>query len=144
MVFYNQNMLHSYLVVCLIDTRIYGMYLNNSRTCAIRHLEFSDILWHLTKMYGPKVFLLARIKPVFFNILYNPTHLPGSLVCWIRQVPLYINTFHCLYFVQMCFQISTFSALFFMFQVSLGKYMAYCYVRSLLPWGSWPCLCTCE
>ena len=68
--------------------------------------EFSDILWHQTKIYGPKVFLLIKIKPEYSDILYNPTHLPGpwcvrldrfwypvqsgtfpwSLVCQIRQV----------------------------------------------------------
>ena len=52
--------------------------------------EFSDILWHPTKIYGPKVVLLTKIKPEYSDILYNPTHFPGPLVCWIRQVPLYI------------------------------------------------------
>jgi hypothetical protein len=42
-------------------------------------------------MYGPKVFLLTKIKPEYSSILYNSTHLPGSLVCRIRQVPLYIE-----------------------------------------------------
>ena len=51
---------------------------------------FSDILWHLTKIYSPKVFLLTKVKPEYFDILYNPTHLPGLFVCQIRQVPLYI------------------------------------------------------
>ena len=36
--------------------------------------EFSDILWHPTNIYGPKVFL---IKPEYSDILYNPTHFPG-------------------------------------------------------------------
>ena len=53
--------------------------------------EFSDILWHPTKIYGPKVFLLTKIKPEYSNILYNLTHFPGPLVCRIRQVPLYIH-----------------------------------------------------
>ena len=70
--------------------------------------KFSDILWRLTKIYGPKVhvFLLTKIKPEYSDILYNPTHFPGpwcvtldrfwhpvqsntfpwSLVCRIRQV----------------------------------------------------------
>ena len=48
--------------------------------------EFSDILWHLIKIYGPKVFLLIKIKPEYFDILYNPTHFPGPFVCQIRQV----------------------------------------------------------
>jgi hypothetical protein len=37
-------------------------------------------LWHLNFIYGPKVFLLTKIKPEFSNILYNPTHLPGPFV----------------------------------------------------------------
>ena len=48
--------------------------------------EYFNILWHLTKMYGPKVFLLTKIK-AYFNVLYNQTHFPSSLVCRIRQVP---------------------------------------------------------
>jgi len=51
--------------------------------------EFSDILWHLTKNYGTKVFLLTNIKPELSDMLYNPTHFPGLLVCRIRLVPLY-------------------------------------------------------
>ena len=50
--------------------------------------EFSDILWHPTKIDSPKVFLSTKIKPEYSDILYNPTHFPGSLVCLIRQ-------FHC-------------------------------------------------
>jgi hypothetical protein len=46
----------------------------------------SDILWHQSKMYGPKVFLLTEIKPEYSDILYNRTHFPGPLVCWIRLV----------------------------------------------------------
>jgi hypothetical protein len=41
--------------------------------------EFSDILWHPTKIYGPKVFLLTKIKPEYSDILYNLTHFPGLL-----------------------------------------------------------------
>ena len=52
--------------------------------------EFSDIMWHSTKVYGPKVFLLTKIKPERSDILYNPTHFPSPLVCRIRQIPLYI------------------------------------------------------
>ena len=52
--------------------------------------EFSDILLHTTNIYGPKVFLLTKIKPEYSNILYNRTHFPGPLVCWIGQVPLCI------------------------------------------------------
>jgi len=54
--------------------------------------EFSDILWHPAKNYGPKVFLLTKIKPEYSNILYNPTHFSGPW-CVIRQVPLYIFIF---------------------------------------------------
>jgi len=51
----------------------------------------SDTLFpHPTKIYGSKVFLLTKINPEFSNILCNPTHFPGPLVCQIRQVPLYI------------------------------------------------------
>jgi hypothetical protein len=50
--------------------------------------EFSDILWHLTKINGPKVFLLTKIKPKYSDILYNLTHFPVPLVSKIRQVPL--------------------------------------------------------
>jgi hypothetical protein len=55
-------------------------------TCAIRLPSFPDILWHLTKIYGPKVFLFTRIKPEYSDILYNLTQFPGPLVCQIRQV----------------------------------------------------------
>ena len=51
--------------------------------------EFSDILWHTTKMYSPKVFLLTKIKHELSDILHNLTHFPGTLLCRIRQVPLY-------------------------------------------------------
>ena len=30
-----------------------------------------------------------KIEPGYSNILYNPTHFPGPLVCRIGQVPLY-------------------------------------------------------
>ena len=42
-------------------------------------------------MYGPKVFLLTKIKSEYSDILCNPTHLAGQLVCRIRQVPLYTH-----------------------------------------------------
>ena len=48
--------------------------------------EFSDILWHPTKIYGPKVFLFIKIKPEYSDILYNLTLFPGPLVRRIRQV----------------------------------------------------------
>ena len=49
--------------------------------------EFSDILWHPTKMYRPKAFLFTKIKPEYSDILYNPIHFPGALVYRIRQDP---------------------------------------------------------
>ena len=51
--------------------------------------EFSDILWHPTKIYSPTVFLLTKIKPEYSDILYNPTHFPGPLMWQIWQVPQY-------------------------------------------------------
>jgi hypothetical protein len=56
-----------------------------SGTCAIGH---SDILWHPTKIYGPKVFRLAKIKPEYSDILYNPTHLSlmAILIILIKDV----------------------------------------------------------
>jgi hypothetical protein len=62
--------------------------------------EFSDILWHPTKIYGHQVFLLTKIKPECSDILYNPTHFPDPLVCRIRQVPLYL---YFLFFVSVIF-----------------------------------------
>jgi hypothetical protein len=53
--------------------------------------EFSDILWHPTKIYGPKAFLFTKIKAEYYDTLYNPTHFPVPLVCWFRQVQLYIR-----------------------------------------------------
>ena len=53
-------------------------------TCAIRYLNFP------TRIYGPIVFLLTEIKPEYSDMLYNPIHFTGSLVCWIRKGPLYI------------------------------------------------------
>jgi hypothetical protein len=32
-------------------------------------------------------YMLTKIKPEYYDILYNPTHFPGHLVCQIRQVP---------------------------------------------------------
>jgi hypothetical protein len=40
-------------------------------------------------MYGPKVFLLTKIKPEYSDIMYKQIHLPDPLVCQIRQVPLF-------------------------------------------------------
>ena len=53
--------------------------------------KFSDILWHPSKNYGPKVYLLTKINPEYWDILYNLTLFPGPLECQIRQVPLYIE-----------------------------------------------------
>ena len=48
------------------------------------------------KIYGPKVFLLSKIKPEYSNILHNPTHIPDPLVCRIGQLLLYlVYTFVC-------------------------------------------------
>jgi hypothetical protein len=30
------------------------------------------------------LFLLAKVKPEYSDILYNPTHFPGSVVCLIK------------------------------------------------------------
>jgi hypothetical protein len=47
------------------------------------------MLWHLTKIYSSKVFLLTKIKPEYSDTLYNPTYFPDPLVCRIRQIALY-------------------------------------------------------
>ena len=52
----------------------------------------SDILWHPTKIDGPKVVLLTKIKPEYSDIMSNPAHFPGPLVCRIIQVLLYVKT----------------------------------------------------
>jgi len=57
------------------------------KTNTVEHIQ-SDILLHPTTNYGPKVFLLTEIKPEYSDILYNPIHFPGPLVCRIKQVPL--------------------------------------------------------
>jgi hypothetical protein len=46
-----------------------------SDTWVFRHPVTSN-----TTIYGPKVFLLTKIKPENSNILYTPTHFTGSLV----------------------------------------------------------------
>ena len=48
--------------------------------CAIGHLSVSTS----DKKLGSKEFLLTKIKPEYSDILYNPTHFSGSLVCWIK------------------------------------------------------------
>jgi hypothetical protein len=81
-------------------TREMFQIVQDVRTCLIRHTKrpgkcfrlyrmsepVSDFLWHPTKIYDPKVLLLAEIKPQYSNILYNLTHFSGPLVCRIRQV----------------------------------------------------------
>ena len=47
----------------------------------------SDILWHPITIYGPKLFLLSKIK--YSGILCNPTYFPSTLVCRIRQATLH-------------------------------------------------------
>ena len=42
-----------------------------------------------------EVFLLTKIKPEYSDILYNPTHFPGPLVCRITQFPLYVERDTC-------------------------------------------------
>ena len=70
----------------------------DSRTCAIRHLSFQQdsrtcairdtwVFQHPVtsdKIDGSKEFLLTKIKPEYSDILYNPTHFPGPLVCRIK------------------------------------------------------------
>jgi hypothetical protein len=46
------------------------------------------ILWNSTKMYGPKIFLLTKLKPEYSDILYNPTHF---MVPWYVE----LDKFHC-------------------------------------------------
>jgi hypothetical protein len=58
-------------------------------------LEFSDILWHLIKIYGPKVFLLIKIKPEYFVnfsssyffIIPSPTKLRRDIVTLPSVLP---------------------------------------------------------
>jgi hypothetical protein len=49
-----------------------------SGTCAIRHRSFPTSC-DIRQFYGPKVFMLTKIKPEYSDILYHPTH---SLVPW--------------------------------------------------------------
>ena len=75
------------------DNRCYSMFWLSSLysgTCTIQRLSFPTSCDIRQKIYGPKVFLLTKIKPEYSDILYNPTHFPGPLQCRIRQVPLYI------------------------------------------------------
>jgi hypothetical protein len=50
----------------------------------IRHLSFPTSCDIRHKFMVPR-FLLTKIKPKYSDILYNPTHFPWPLVCWIRQ-----------------------------------------------------------
>jgi hypothetical protein len=63
--------------------------------------EFSDILWHPTKIDGPKVFLLTKIKPEYSDILYNLTHFVLKewkqvmcFVCFGEWVLVFKSTFN--------------------------------------------------
>jgi hypothetical protein len=58
--------------------------------------NFSNILWVRQKNYGPKIFLLTKIRPEYSNILHNPRHIPDPLVCRIGQVPLYLFYTFCM------------------------------------------------
>ena len=58
----------------------YTVELVQSNTWVFRHPVTSK------NIYGPKVFLLTKIKPKYSDILYNPTHFPGPMICQIRQV----------------------------------------------------------
>ena len=50
-------------------------------------------LWHPTKIYSPKVFLLTKLKPEYSDVLYHSTHFPGPLVCRMKQILLYLQIF---------------------------------------------------
>ena len=70
-----------------------------SGTGTIRLLSFATSYEIGQKIYGPKVFLLTKIKPEYSDILYNTTHFPGPFVCRIRQVPLYEKS-HLMYTIE--------------------------------------------
>ena len=59
-----------------------------SGTCAIRHRSFPTSC-DIRQFYGPKVFMLTKIKPEYSDILYHPTH---SLVPWCVG----LDRFHCI------------------------------------------------
>ena len=66
------------------------LFTTNGNVCTVELVQSdTSFFWHPTKIYGPKVFLLTKIKPEFSDILRNPTHSPGPLLGRIRQVPLY-------------------------------------------------------
>ena len=67
----------------LVCSKIHCVWLIYSGTCAIWHLSFpsSCDIW--------QKFMFTKIKPEYSDILPNPMHFPGPLVCRIRQVPLY-------------------------------------------------------
>ena len=49
-----------------------------SGACPIQHLSFRHPVTS-QNIYGPKVFLLTKIKPEYSDILYNPDTFPWSL-----------------------------------------------------------------
>jgi hypothetical protein len=71
------NNFHKYTLVlllfCYIRTRNLILFF-------IQTPKFCDILWHPTKNYCRKVFLLTKITPEYSEILCNPTHYPAPLV----------------------------------------------------------------
>jgi len=85
-------------------------YLNHFKYTVELMQSDTWVFRHPTKIYGPKVFLLTKIKPKYFDILYNPTYFPGSLVCRIRNVPLYICMMYSVCYIQciwyLCFILS--------------------------------------
>jgi hypothetical protein len=66
---------------------LYTLEPEQSDTWVFRHPVTSD------KNVWSQISLLTKIKPEYSDILYNPTHFPGPLVCQIRQVPLYKQNF---------------------------------------------------
>ena len=76
----NRKLYNSLLEVCDLCVKTYKVNLCNPTP------EFSDIMWHQTNIYGPKVFMLTKIKPGCSDILNNPTHFSGPLVSsWRRS-----------------------------------------------------------
>jgi hypothetical protein len=70
--------------------RSFSFLLTSTWTYLYSGTEFSDILWHPTKIYSPKVFLLTKINPENYSILYNLTHFPGPLV-WVKKINFKLN-----------------------------------------------------
>ena len=65
------KLFYQFLKLVYINLKVSAMY---SGICAIRHLSFPIFCDIRQIIYDPKVFLLAKIKPEYYNILYNPTH----------------------------------------------------------------------